>query len=83
MSACIAGACSNTNSLDFGVPQGSVVSPHFFTMYMAPVDDILQKHDITFHLYAYDIQIFLDFVPTIPGEVACFLHKLSFMYMYF
>ena len=28
-------------------------------------------------MYADDIQIFLDFVPTIPGEAACCLHKLS------
>ena len=73
----IAGACSNTNSLDFGVPQGSVIGPRSFTMYMAPVGDILRKHDIKFHMYADDIQIFLDFVPTVPGEAACCLHKLS------
>ena len=46
-------------------------------MYMAPVGDILRKHDIKFHMYADNIQIFLDFVPTIPGEAACRLHKLS------
>ena len=44
---------------------------------MAPVGDILRKHDIKFHMYAEDIQIFLDFVPTIPGEAACCLLKLS------
>ena len=72
----IAGACSNTNSLNFDVPQGSVIGPRSFTMYMASVGDILRKHDIKFHMYADDIQVFLDFVPTIPGEVACCLHKL-------
>ena len=46
-------------------------------MYMAPVVDILRKHDINYQMYADDIQILLDFIPTIPGEAARCLHKLS------
>ena len=44
---------------------------------MAHVGDILRKHDIKIHMYADDIQIFLDFDPTIPGEADCCLYKLS------
>ena len=69
--------CSNTNFLDFGVPQDSVIGSRSFTMYMAPVGDNLLKHDTKFYMYADGIQIFLDFVPTIPGEAASCLHKLS------
>ena len=39
--------------LDFGVPQGSVLSPRIYCMYSKPVSDV-QRHGLTHHSYAYD-----------------------------
>ena len=44
-----------------GVPQGGVLGPILFTMFMAPVGDIPRDHDITHHFYADDTQIYVFF----------------------
>ena len=69
----ISGSNSGDIVLDYGVPQGSVIGPCSFTMYIVPIGDILREHDINFHIYADDIQIYMDFDPAIPGDAECCL----------
>ena len=40
-----------------GVPQDSVLVSIIFTMYTAPTNCILQRHGVSYHTYAEDIQI--------------------------
>ncbi|GFR81218.1 reverse transcriptase [Elysia marginata] len=42
----------------FGVPQGSVLGPVIFTLYTRPLVEILQQHDISYHFYTDDTQLY-------------------------
>ena len=74
---CISGEMSESVTLDYGVPQGSIIGSRAFTKYAQHVATVIRQHGFMFHIYADDIQAYHTFDPKLPGEAACVILKLS------
>ena len=63
------GSTSERHVLQFGVLQGSVLGPLLYSMYTTPLSDIACKHELSFHFYADDTQLYVTFETSSPNDI--------------
>ena len=59
---------SSSRSLEYGVPQGSVLGPLLFSLYTAPLSKLISSTSLDHYLFADDTQMFICFTPNSYSE---------------
>ena len=57
----IDGSYSEDKSIETGVSQGSILGPVLFILYLLPLRSLLNEYLASYHIYADDITIYLEF----------------------
>ncbi len=75
-SVVIKGCKTEPTILKYGVPQGSVIGARMYTMYTKPLSEITKKHNVLYHSYADDTQLYVQCENTDAGRTAA-IEKLQ------
>ena len=75
----VGGSKSAQAALRFGVPQGSVLGPVLFSVYIGGLVQLLEAHGVNYHFYADDTQFYLQVenVDDTKGKISSVLSDIK------
>ena len=65
----VLGGRSTERPLMTGVPQGCVLESILSSMYTSPLGDVISLHDLSYHLYEDDAQLYVTFKTTCSDDM--------------
>ena len=68
---------SDDHILNYSLPQGSIIGPQGFILYTSPIGNMIHRHNICFHCYTDDIQLYAAFDHKIPGDCERAMERIT------